>query len=123
MITSRVRDLLIEHIDGPRMIFQRERGAHTEEMRRIKLVRQTVALGLLRFGTSGPAGNRPKVTSLTDAGREELAIALADWADALVRCRRFEGAQATIDALRETALGLPNETGEVAEAKHLDEVL
>lgn len=75
-----VRDLLIEHIDGPTAV--RVNGVK-ESVRHIR-IRGLVQRKLLRFDHYNP----PRQTFITDAGRAELAKALADWAEALSRAKR-----------------------------------
>lgn len=68
------RDLLIEHIDGQRPFVSK--GSP-----RLTTLRSCLTRGWIRFDDPG----RPKNTVITEAGRRALALALADWADALVR--------------------------------------
>lgn len=75
-VTTQLRDLLIEHIDGPVPINVRQPA-------RYNLVRGAVDRGLLRTNTRGHA--RPSHTFITESGRATLCAALGDWADALVR--------------------------------------
>jgi hypothetical protein len=84
ILTTGMRDVLIEHIDGPVPIVRAGNlsGARCKaEAIRYKSVWALMDRGLLiqRPGFS------PRFTIITEAGREELAKALADWADALVR--------------------------------------
>lgn len=76
MISNKLRDLLIEHIDGPRNLDVRDRLNHQTMTGAIKTK-------LLR--TDGL--KHPKQTFITEKGRQELAAALADWADALSKAR------------------------------------
>lgn len=69
-----LRDLLIEHIDGPRLY-------RISEQPKGNRIRGAVTTGLLRFDHL----QHPKTTMLTERGREALCKALAHWADALVR--------------------------------------
>ena len=82
MITTRMRDLLIEHIDGPVPIIR-----NTVRPNRFLIVRGAVELGLLRYDEARCA--RPKRTVITEKGRELLAEALADWADAITKARAW----------------------------------
>lgn len=101
-----LRDLLIAHIDGPYVVPA------------VLLRTRSVAIrtGLLRPDFAGlriAYQARPRQTFLTTKGRQMLAEALADWADALVRADRIG------DQVRSLLANVPRE---VAEAKYLDEV-
>ena len=77
-LSAPMRDLLLAHIDGSATVpveFNAKNAAC------IKSTWAAIAHGLIR-----PDGlPRMKQTFITDKGREVLAMALADWADALVR--------------------------------------
>jgi len=69
-----MRDLLIEHLDGRRVPFV------------TATPRVTISRALLARGWVVPdRENRPRFTTITQKGREVLAAALADWADAIAR--------------------------------------
>lgn len=74
MITITMRDMLIEHIDGP-VPFVARGGP------RASCLRAMMRRGFLKFDRS----HHPTFTLITDNGRSALAVALADWAEALVR--------------------------------------
>ncbi len=86
-ISNRMRDVLIEHIDGPVKIIRAT--AAGIEAKKAALHRQTaealIDRGFLRV--DDPAKPRPRYTIITEEGREELCAALADWADALNAAR------------------------------------
>lgn len=82
MISVSLRDLLIEHIDGPvDVIVSKQNGTRAMALR----------LGFIRPDFQGMRGtqnpDRPRRTYITEKGRQELAAALADWADALSKAR------------------------------------
>lgn len=104
IITPAVRDILIEHIDGAIPYVRRIDGG------RRRAWEAAVANGLVVFGP--PNAKPPKYTRMTERGREELAKALGDWADALVRAQHT-----AVDFLA----AFQNKAGKVAESKHLDE--
>lgn len=83
MITARIRDLLIEHIDGP--VPFRVRPQWHKDFGRPMVVKAAIKAGLLR--PDCPHTNRPRFTVITEAGREQLSKALADWADAIIRAQ------------------------------------
>jgi hypothetical protein len=78
-VSTVLRDLLIEHIDGPRNVPVPlvVIGTHN----RMQSIGAAVSRGLLRFDRHSP----PRQTFITERGREVLGAALGDWADALVR--------------------------------------
>ena len=78
MLTIPMRDFLITHIDGPQLI-RRHRGAQYHAILQSAIIR-----GLVR---PEGYGCRPKRTFITHEGRELLAKALGNWADALVRAQ------------------------------------
>jgi hypothetical protein len=80
MISPAMRNVLIEHLDGPVGIDVR--GASW----RREVVRCLLNRGLLR---TDAYVLRARHTIMTEAGRRELAEALADWADALDRAARL----------------------------------
>jgi hypothetical protein len=79
-----MRDVLIEHIDGPVQIVRACNisgpAAHRMSLR-WKSVWALMDRDLLRTDQTSP----PRYTVITETGRAELAKALADWADALVK--------------------------------------
>lgn len=80
-LSSALRDILIEHIDGPAPF-------DPHNVVRSNRVRVAVHFGLLRFDSlTGPQCARPRQSVITDKGREKLAQALAEWADAIVLAR------------------------------------
>lgn len=103
MINAGMRDILIEHIDGPTQFVVRNPSRNNR-------IRGCVASGLLRYDTC----IRAKQTFITKKGRQVLAEALADWADALKR--------SGLEHEEVILLSLAYKSGEVTEAKHLDEV-
>jgi hypothetical protein len=73
MMSVRTRDLLIRHMDGPIEIpFGRDHS----------MMRAVVSRAIVK-GWIEPVRYRPKFTQLTEAGRNELAKALANWAEAI----------------------------------------
>jgi hypothetical protein len=73
MMSVRTRDLLIRHMDKPIEIpFGREHS----------MMRAVVSRAIVK-GWIEPVKYRPKFTQLTEAGRNELAKALANWAEAI----------------------------------------
>jgi hypothetical protein len=79
-----MRDVLIEHIDGPVPIIRgcNISGPNAKTIAtRYKSVWALMDRGLLEKDRDFA----PRFTIITDDGRTELAKALADWADALVR--------------------------------------
>jgi hypothetical protein len=82
MLTDKMRDVLIAHIDGP--VPASAEDLYPKTTRRAALDREWIvvdATGLL--DTDDPTA----ATAITDEGRRVLAVALADWADALQRAR------------------------------------
>lgn len=75
MLTAAMRDLLIEHIDGPIQV--RVRG-------REPLWKAAFKHGLI-CSTVNNSEMRPRHSRLTELGRSTLAKELAHWADTLVR--------------------------------------
>jgi hypothetical protein len=75
---AELRDLLIEHIDGPRPYIKAD---HADRNR----VQGAVTTGLLLFDQARHPLKTPKATVLTRKGRQALSLALAQWADALKR--------------------------------------
>jgi hypothetical protein len=89
-ITSSIRDVLIEHIDGKRPFVLRAKSKAFQDSHDA-IVRAPSIMASLRNGYLRMTGS-PPFTVLTESGREVLARALADWADALSRAgfeRRF----------------------------------
>jgi hypothetical protein len=91
VISAQMRDVLIEHLDGrPVPIILIWNARSTAESARIhhrsRTVGSLIERGLLRTNRVG-SRLRPTHTILTDDGREQLAAALGDWADALSRVR------------------------------------
>jgi hypothetical protein len=76
-LSTAMRDLLIDHIDGPV-------GLNVSDCHRYNRVRGAIAQGYLSW-TGGVI--RPKGTELTDRGKMALCQALAEWADALIKAR------------------------------------
>lgn len=82
VISAALRDLLIEHIDGPvAVVVSTQSGTRSVAIRS----------GLIRPDFMGMRGawnkGRPRQTFITEKGRRELAASLADWADALCRAQ------------------------------------
>ena len=94
-LTAPMRDVLIEHIDGPVQIINNPIAAGPQAMQqaiRRHTIKCLLARGMLRATiASGPNAGvsanlaRPTHTQMTEAGREELCRALGDWADAIER--------------------------------------
>jgi hypothetical protein len=74
------RDLLIEHIDTAVLV-------HHKHASRTIVAKSLMRDGLIR---ADMAGARPSATVLTPAGREAVAMILADYADAMVRAGLME---------------------------------
>lgn len=74
MITAAMRDLLIEHIDGPIQVDLRGRATLWKAA-----FDNGYIIGL------GSSTKKPRHSHLTEEGRKVLAHALGSWADALVR--------------------------------------
>lgn len=77
-----MRDVLIEHMDGRKVPVNRKAGSSYWRTMNSCLARKLIEYRRQR-GKEGT--HHPEFTVITDAGRSELAKALADWADALVR--------------------------------------
>lgn len=77
MISTPLRDLLIEHIDGPVAV-------RVADCARYCRIHGAVRAKLLTFDRP----RRPRQTAITERGRAALAEALADWADALSRAQQ-----------------------------------
>lgn len=92
-LSARTRDVLIEHIDGPCDV-----NVQTGYAFRMLVVNGAIRAGFLSTGQGNP--KRPKQTFITDVGREVLARALGDWADAIMRMR---GHQADAESYAEEA--------------------
>lgn len=73
-LTPVMRDLLIEHIDGP-VPLDRSIPYRTSRLFAAR------SAGLIRFDRP----DRPRFSMLTVKGRQWLAEVLADWAEALTR--------------------------------------
>lgn len=114
MITRKMRDVLIEHIDGPVPVVVPNGprgGRYARDVAiRARTIRALLGRRLIRGRSDSP---RPDQTVLTEAGRAELAEALADWADAIVRARRDVGSTPLEDEAREVAK--PKDLGEAVE--------
>jgi hypothetical protein len=83
LLTTGMRDVLIEHIDGPVPIF---RACHSKIDAKAMGIRYKSVWSLMDRGLlTKDRPCAPRFTIITDLGRDELAKALADWADALVR--------------------------------------
>ena len=109
-MTIPMRDLLIEHIDGPVLLTAGHRSPMTEKWDnhlRSRLLLRADDIGWIEFDRKVS----PMSTSLTDAGKMMLCAVLADWADAMTR------AHYGLYRL------LPDQPGKVAESKKLDESL
>ena len=86
-LTPAMRDVLIEHVDGWATVKVRTNA-----------YRNTVQCLIERGLLWTPAGvARPKLTRLTDQGREVLAETLAAYADALVAAGALKAGTAQID--------------------------
>lgn len=105
-MTVTMRDILIEHIDGP--VQYRQAG---ELSNRRNVIGSAIADKLLRFER---LLKRPTHTVLTLKGREELCAVLGDWADAIVRSR--------IHFQIITNSSLSHESREISKTEDLDEV-
>jgi hypothetical protein len=86
MISTSMRDVLIDHMDGkgvePIRVDTSGDGLRTRELlNRSASTNALLARGLISFDER----TRSKTTYITDAGRKVLAKALGDWADACVR--------------------------------------
>lgn len=77
-LSACVRDLLIEHIES---VVPLVRTVTRAEAGRTRMRRVLIAQGALRYDRQ----DFPRATLITERGRQRLATALADWADALVR--------------------------------------
>lgn len=75
-MTAAMRDLLIEHIDGPIQVRMNVQG-------RASLWKAAFAAGLICAVVNSE--KRPRHSRLTEGGRKVLARELGNWADALVR--------------------------------------
>jgi hypothetical protein len=98
LLTTGMRDVLIEHIDGPVPIVRTTdfTGIEAHAMAtRYKSVWALLDRGLLKKDRELV----PKFTIITEPGRAELAKALADWADALVRAGYSRGFLISVDSL------------------------
>jgi hypothetical protein len=86
MISRQMRDVLIDHLDGCGVPIVRtsvvSSGLHNFEI--AARFNTTNALLLRRFIRPDKKIN-PTHTFITEAGRKYLAMALADWAEALIR--------------------------------------
>lgn len=76
-ISDRMRDVLIEHIDGPVAVSTKQDPLNP----RLGTVKALVARDFLRPDRE----LRPRFTIITEVGRAALCAALADWGDALSR--------------------------------------
>ena len=88
IISNRMRDILIEHLDGPVAIVRSAPGLGKKNALRAQAITAMIGRGLLKVDDPGTA--RPRFTLVTDHGREILCEVLADWAEALIRFRRAE---------------------------------
>lgn len=87
MISRKMRDVLIEHIDGNRVEIQRAISSGVDAVAqwgRTLTFDALVKRGFLRPDGPGTLTSRPRYTVITEAGRAALAETLADWAEALV---------------------------------------
>lgn len=80
-----MRDLLIEHIDGPVPITGRIRLGSMTENTDVFMRCRALTLCFDRGWLAPDRKVSPTSTLLTDQGREVICEALADWADALSR--------------------------------------
>lgn len=81
-LSSQMRDLLIEHIDGPRRI-------HISDYKTGNRLLGAAKLGYLSFDRQ----QFPRSTAMTARGRAALCAALGEWADALVRAKEAANAR------------------------------
>jgi len=86
MISTQMRDVLIDHLDGQKVPILRVADvsgieAHDRASRQATTT-ALIARGLLK--TDGRL-SAPRFTVITEAGRRILSAMLADWADALSR--------------------------------------
>lgn len=87
------RDLLIEHIDGPVSldIVKPARGAgatlgaRADHYGRVRTLDSLINRGWIVLERATP----PTFSKLTEAGRDALTAALANWADAICRSRVY----------------------------------
>jgi hypothetical protein len=91
-LRPRARDLLIEYLDGRHVpIIRQQRNGHfsncdPDVSRRNQSIGALLKQGWIKPVTvAGKAG--PIATVITEAGRQVISEALADWADALDRAR------------------------------------
>ena len=94
-LRTNMRDILIEHMDGKQVVIRQGGGAYWTTLYGL------INRGLVRFDRTP----HPRYTIITDAGRTELAKALADWADALSRagCGVGENIDALVERLLEAS--------------------
>jgi hypothetical protein len=111
-MTKAMRDLLVAHIDGPIEVELTRIGKYN-----YLAYGAAMRAKLLVSDTPGPHNRRPKITRLSDKGRQALAAELGEMVEVLLR------AQAMVtDITARALLHLPNETREVAEAKTCEPV-
>lgn len=113
-MTVSVRDMLIEHIDGPVQY-----RAHGGPSNRRNIIGSAIANNFLRFER---LLKHPTHTVLTLKGREELCAVLGDWADAIVRSRIHFAVISNKGLPIASRSSLADKPREVAEPKNLDEV-
>lgn len=96
MISARLRDVLIEHLDGPQPVVRNRTAAPKYGLDALQAAnRMTAVWTLINRGLLRPDRRvHPRETAITDRGREVLCQALADWADAIVRAQ--EGLAETV---------------------------
>lgn len=78
-VTPQQRDILIEHLDGLPI------PLNVSDSARYSRVRGLVQLGWLEFEHCYV--KRPRTSKITEKGREVLAVALGEWADAIVKAQ------------------------------------
>lgn len=83
-VSPSVRNVLLEHIDGAGVLWTRNMAAIAPGQRHGVSARSRTLISLIARGwVKVDKREYPTRTYITDAGREALAKALADWADAL----------------------------------------
>jgi hypothetical protein len=88
MISIAMRDVLIRHLDGNEVIIIRSAMVKDNYEAWQASAAMNTTQALLARGLLRPVGShKPYATVITDSGRAELAKALADWADAMVRAK------------------------------------
>jgi hypothetical protein len=85
MISRKMRDVLIDHLDGREVPIIHATEASGMEARDLALKQHTTSALLHRRLLKIDGKLPPRTTTITESGRSELCRALADWADALAR--------------------------------------